>query len=131
MPMVVGSLRANGWKIKSEPLKVFNLGTGHLNWFKSRLHYLWSRHQEVKIEMVKRGFKCDALSIEKDKCPSEFWNNWEPTIEDSMKLRGRLEEKLRANKLPITWWRYNRVNLSSGSVEAFINQINQSELFYV
>jgi len=129
--MVVGSLRVNGWKIKSEPLEVFNLGIGYLNWFKSRLYYLQSRHQEVKIEMAKRGFKCDVLSIEKDTCPPEFWNDWKPIMEDSMKLRGRLEEKLRANKLPITWWRYNRVNLSPEAVEAFIDKIKIGELFYV
>ncbi len=131
LPMVVGSLRVNGWKIKSEPLTVFNLGKGHLNWFKSRLLYLRRRHEEVKKEMILRGFKCDVLNIERDKCPSEFWNDWQPTIEDSLKLRGRLEEKLRANKLPITWWRYNRVNLSSETVEAFIDRIKTGELFDV
>lgn len=131
LPMVVGSLRINGWKIKSEPLKTFNLGVGHINWFKFRLHYLYRRHEAVKAEMSRRDFKCDVLSIKKDACPSEYWNDWNPTTEDSMKIRYRMEEKLRNGILPITWWRYKRVNLSAETLEPFLHRIINGEMYYV
>lgn len=131
LPMVVGSFRVNGWKIKSEVKDTFNLGTGHINWFKPRLAYLHQRHKEVKIEMINRNFKCDALTIRKDECPGEFWNDWKPSMEDSQKIRERLVQKLLVNKLPISWWRWRRVNLGSDMAGGFLENIIKGELFYV
>lgn len=123
-------MRANDWKIKSPVKDTFDLGKGHLNWFKPRLAYLRRRHELVKVEMEIRGFKCDALHILRQECPIvEYWNDWVPTMEDSQKLRGRLVEKILHNKLPISWWRFNRVNLTETSVEAFLNDIRNGELF--
>lgn len=131
LPMVVGSLRINDWSIKSPVKTVFDLGTGHINWFKWRLHYLHRRHIEVKKEMVQRNFKCDVLNIVQSEIPFKFWNDWNPTLVDSEKIRERLVQKLIANKLPITWWRYNRVNLTAESAYLFIHKIRTGELFFV
>ena len=130
LPMVVGSLRVNGWKIKSEVKTKFDLGKGHINFLKSRLMYLSNRHSAVKDEMVKRDFKCDVLSIDIPDAVG-YWNNWNPTMEDSQKIRLRLVEKITANKLPITWWRFNRVNLTLASVDEFLYNICRGELFRV
>ena len=129
--MVIGSLRINNWQIKSEVLTVFNLGKGHINWLKSRLLYLFRRHEAVKVEMRNRGFKCDVLIIDKVPAAVHYWNDWQPTLEDSIKIRNRLVEKIRFNKLPISWWRYKRVNLNLESVEAFLDRIVNGELYYV
>ena len=129
--MVVGSLRVNGWKIKSEVLDKFDLGKGHLNWFKPRLLYLHRRHVEVKFEMSNRGFKHDVLSINEADCPPEFWGDWNPTLEDSKKIRTRLYQKITANKLPLEWWRFNRINLTDQTVASFLERIMNSEMFYV
>lgn len=131
LPMVTGSLRVNDWKIKSPVPGIFNLGKGHINFFKTRLAYLRRRHEAIKEEMECRGFKCDVLEIKQEDCPLEYWNDWTPSMEDSVKLRERLVEKIMHNKLPINWWRFNRVNLSNETVEAFLDNIKNGELFYV
>ena len=131
LPMVVGSLRANNWKIKSPVKLIFDLGKGHINWFKTRLAYLCNRHSEVKLEASKRGFKCNALSIDLSACPIEFRNDWKPTIQDSWVIRNRLIEKLTKNKLPITWWRYNGYHLSDQTIDSYLDLIRYSELFWV
>lgn len=133
LPMVVGSLRVNGWKIKSEAFKRFDLGKGHINWFKSRLLYLFRRHEEVKKEMVSRGFKCDVLNITKEPGSEPFWNDWNPTMEDSVKLRQRLEQKIldNNNNRPISWWRYNGVNLTHETVNSYLDLIRNGEMYFV
>ncbi len=132
--MVVGSLRVNGWKIKSEVKAKFDLGKGHINFLKMRLMYLSRRHYAVKDEMEKRRFKCDVLRIVNPGIVPDavgYWNDWIPTMEDSMKIRGRLKEKLTVNKLPITWWRWNRQNMTPEFRDEYISIIENSELFYV
>ncbi len=133
LPMVVGSLRVNGWKLKSEALKRFDLGKGHINWFKNRLLYLFRRHEEVKKEMIVRGFKCDVLSIIKEPGSESFWNDWNPNMEDSMKIRQRLEEKIlnNNNNRPVTWWRYNGVNLTPETVNSYLELIQKGEMYFV
>lgn len=131
LPMVTGSLRVNDWKIKSAVKNTFTLGTGHLNFFKPRLSYLFNRHEEVKKEMIKRGFKCDSLNIDLTICPKEYLNDWTPTMVDSKLIRTRLVEKITKNKLPITWWRYYKQNLTHSNVETYLNNIVNGELFHV
>lgn len=132
--MVVGQLRANDWQIKSPVPLFFDLGKGHMNFMKSKLAYLRRRHEAVKTEMSYRGFKCDALHILRQECPSdEFWNDWNPTMEDSMKLRQRLEQKIldNNNNRPISWWRYNGVNLTHETVNSYLDLIRNGEMYFV
>ena len=131
LPMVVGSLRVNNWIVKSPIKPTFCLGTGHLNFFKNKLYYLHKRHEEVKKEMVNRGFKCDVLSIDIAICPNEYVNNWTPSTVDSWLIRNRLVEKLTKNKLPITWWRYKHQNLAHNTLNTYLYNIVNSELYFV
>jgi deoxyribonuclease (pyrimidine dimer) len=131
LPMVIGSLRVNDWKIKSIVKTTFTLGTGHLNFFKPRLLYLAKRHEAVKKEMSNRGFKCDVLKIELSNCPTEYLNDWIPTLNDSKLIRQRLIEKLTKNKLPITWWRYMHQNLTPFNIDAYMSSILNGELYNV
>ena len=132
LPMVVGQLRKNEWTIKSPVKDSFDLGKGHMNWFKMRLLYLHRRHVEVKIEMATRNFKHDLLSINENEIPCEFWNDWIPTIADSIKIRHRLMNKIVNNdNVLLTWWRFNGVNLSDGNIEEFLRNILCGELYPV
>lgn len=131
LPMIVGSFRANEWKIKSPVMDTFNFGKGHLNWFKVRLEYLHIRHEEVKKEMSNRGFKCDSLTIEKSKCPNTYWNNWKPSIEDSMKLRHHLVGKITNRKLPLDWWRYKRVKFNEDMLKGYLDTLVNGEMYFV
>lgn len=138
LPMVVGSLRHNKWKIKSASNDDFNLGKGHLNFFKTRLLYLKKRHSEVIAEMIRREFEHTTLMfyfhlVELDSnCPKEYWNDWKPTMEDSIKIRERLKSKIISNsKLPITWWRYNRINLTNETLDSYLDNIINGELYFV
>jgi hypothetical protein len=128
--MLIGSLRSNGWKIKSKIPEKFTLGTGHMNFLKNKLTYLESRHRALKEEMKRRGFKYDKVIVDTTQYPKEFCNNWQPTIEDSMIIRKRISEKLQQPHL-IGWWRKNRVNLTEKDLKETINNILNSELFYV
>lgn len=131
LPMVIGSLRVNNWQIKSIVKSSFTLGKGHLNFFKPRLSYLFNRHEEVKKEMTKRGFKCDILTIDILNSPDRYLNQWSPTMNDSKLIRARLVEKITKNKLPITWWRYKRENLTASTLESYLSNIINGELFHV
>jgi deoxyribonuclease (pyrimidine dimer) len=128
LPMLIGSLRFHGWEIKSPVLEEFNLGTGHMNFLKVRLRYIQRRHVYVKEEMVRRGFKCDALNINLEYIPEQFCNDWTPSIFDSMKIRRRLSEKLLNYEVP---WRYKRRNLDPSQIHERIFLIDSSSLFVV
>ena len=90
-----------------------------------------SRHEEVKKEMGNRGFRCDTLSIDLLNCPDRYLNHWKPTMVDSKLIRARLVEKITKNRLPITWWRYKRKNLTDDTLESYLNNIVNGELFCV
>jgi hypothetical protein len=131
--MVVGSLRVNGWQIKSAIPENFTLGKGHINFLKPRLLYLHRRHEEVKKEMTNRGFKCDILSITRETGSEFFWKDWNPTIDDSIKIRQRLVDKIlnNTNNRPISWWRFNGINLTAETVNSYLDLIRNGEMYFV
>jgi len=130
LPMVVGSLRSNGWMIKSAVPEKFNLGIGHINFLKNKLYYLERRHDTVKIEMYNRGFKQTSLSMDINLYREEFCNNWHPTLEDSMVIRKRIKEKL-ANPELFGFWRLRRKVLTVDELVQLSDRILTSELFEV
>jgi deoxyribonuclease (pyrimidine dimer) len=127
--MVIGSLKHWNWEIKSPIPKTFNLGIGHMNFLKNKLRYLQRRHQEVKMEMRRRSFYCNTLEIILDNIPPQFCNDWNPTIDDSKKIRERIQFKL-INKSPY-FWRLNGNRLDELGMYHMMRQIQNSELFYV
>lgn len=130
LPMIVGSLRVNDWKIKSDIPNKFTLGKGHINFFKNKLLYIKNRHNAVKEEMEVRGFKNDILCIDlADNNLKQYCNDWSPSIEDSNIIKNRIEWKLR-NK-SYSFWRYYRYLLKLEEIEDFIQNINNSSLFHV
>lgn len=129
IPMVIGSLKYWEFQIKSDIPPKFCLGPGHMNFLKNKLVYLKRRHDEVYKEILRRGFKNDKSRMHLEDVPEKFCNDWNPTIEDSNVLRGRLKWKLQ-NKPP-HFWRYNRKNLDAAGMELVLDNICNGEMFYV
>lgn len=128
-PMLIGSLKYWDWQIKSPIPATFNLGIGHMNFLKNKLRYVQRRHHEVKLEMTRRGFFCETLSMDLTNIPEQFCNEWQPTIEDSKILRSRLLWKLK-NK-PEFFWRHYRKKLDQDKLNELILNIDNGDLFYV
>jgi len=78
--------------IKYRPKK-YCLGKGHINFFKDKLQYLKERHELVKKEMKKRGFKI-SKTINLNKYPKEYRNNWKPKFKDKSIIKKRLITKI-------------------------------------
>jgi deoxyribonuclease (pyrimidine dimer) len=129
IPMVVGSLRYWKFQIKSPIPDRYDLGTGHMNFLKNKLLYLKRRHLEVSLEMDRRGFHNEKSKVDLTGIPEEFCCDWNPTLEDSNRLRFRLKWKLANKKNP--FWRYNRKYLNDEELNKMIIDIENSELYYV
>lgn len=125
--MIVGSLRANDFIIKSEVPNSYNLGKGHMNFFKTKLIYLARRLEAVNAEMTRRGFSPGTTIECLSSAPLKFQNDWSPTLEDSKIVRNRIVEKM-LRKEP-GFWRYQRSPISN--VEEFKDSILNSEKFEV
>lgn len=72
---------------------IYILGTGHVKFFYDKGEYLRKRFEEQIVpELIKRGFK---LTFTKYRLHSDNLNNdWEPTDEDMLINRKRIEERL-------------------------------------
>ena len=132
LPMVVGSLRVNGWEIKSDIPQKFGLGQGHINFFKIRLLYLCKRHKEVIKECDRRDFNCTSLIMNHLFYPIDYCSDWKPTIEDSLVIRNRIVEKIwdRYHKNP-RFWRHNRCKLSGLELKEACDRILEGDLYHV
>jgi len=126
--MIPGMLERFGWKINNPIPEHFVLGKGHMTFWFNKLDYLSRRHDEVKKEVNRRGFKvtCRYIAV-----PSVVWDScvkYNPSMSDSLKLRSRLTDKIAAKP---DIWRYNRKLLSSRESSDLIHNIIMSDLFYV
>lgn len=87
--------------VKNQP-DSYCLGKGHINFFKNKLLYLKERHELLKKEMKKRGFKTNkTLSLKN--IPKNLKNNWKPKPKDKTIIKQRLIQKL---KLKPTFYKY-------------------------
>jgi deoxyribonuclease (pyrimidine dimer) len=69
------------------------LGKGHMRFFKDKLVYLKNRHEMLKKEMRKRGFRA-SKSISLASFSSKNRNDWTPTEKDFAVIRKRITAKL-------------------------------------
>ena len=74
--------------------KSYCLGKGHIKFFKNKLLYLKKRHEGLKKEMRKRGFKA-SKTISLKGFPKEMLNDWKPSAKDKEIIKKRIEWKLR------------------------------------
>jgi deoxyribonuclease (pyrimidine dimer) len=74
--------------------KHYNLGKGHMRFFKDKLLYLKKRHELLKKEMRKRGFAAN-ITINLQKFGRTHLQDWKPAERDYTIIRQRLAQKLR------------------------------------
>jgi deoxyribonuclease (pyrimidine dimer) len=80
----------------------YTLGKGHMLFFKNKLKYLKKRHEMIKKEMKKRGFKADK-TIRLGNFSQKLVNDWRPSSKDKPLIRKRLVDRI---KLKPKWYRY-------------------------
>jgi deoxyribonuclease (pyrimidine dimer) len=78
------------------------LGKGHIRFFKNKLLYLKKRHELIKKEMRKRGFKTN-ITIELKKFDASLINDWVPEKKDFDIIKKRIIEKI---KLKPDYYKY-------------------------
>lgn len=78
------------------------LGKGHIRFFKDKLKYLKKRHEELKKEMGKRGFK-RRMTIDLREYPKKLKNDWKPKEKDFRIIKKRIREKI---KMKPGYYRY-------------------------
>jgi len=88
-------------EIKEIP-KEYCLGKGHIKFFKNKLLYLKKRHELLKKEMQKRGFKAEK-TINLNIYKKEMRKDWKPKLKDKKIIKERLMQKIK--KKP-KWYRY-------------------------
>lgn len=81
-------------KIKNQP-ENYCLGPGHISFFKDKLLYLKERHELLKMEMFRRGFKPEK-AIKLDEFNPSLKNNWKPGKEDHKIIKARIRERIKS-----------------------------------
>ena len=74
--------------------KKYSLGKGHILFFKNKLRYLKKRHEQIKKEMKKRGFKA-AKTVSISKFSKELQKDWRPSQKDKEIIKIRLIERVK------------------------------------
>ena len=90
--MLIGYVRKYP-KLGEVPSK-YTLGKGHVLFFKNKLKYLKKRHELIKIEMKKRGFKTNK-KISLSKFKKELIHDWKPSKAGIEIIKKRLKQKIR------------------------------------
>jgi deoxyribonuclease (pyrimidine dimer) len=88
-------------EIRDQP-KAYCLGKGHISFFKDKIKYLKERHEIIKKEMKKRGFKT-SKAIKLSEYPKEYKKNWKPSSIDKEIIKKRLIKKI---NIKPTYYRY-------------------------
>lgn len=90
--MLLGSLRKCAMD-KGVP-KEYCLGKGHIKFFRNKLGYLKKRHERLKKEMRRRGFRPTKSVDLKDFDPAQC-NDWRPSSKDIVIIKSRISKKIR------------------------------------
>ena len=94
-----GNLRTSLLR-KSKPFSMseipsqYVLGKGHVKHFFDKMQYLEQRFSQLTTEMIRRGYNPNFTdtSIFRD-CPTQFYNNYEPTPEAIALNVARIKER--------------------------------------
>lgn len=100
-----GQLRKLNFQSKTPSPERLKLGKGHIVFWRDKHAYLARRHEALVEEMRVRGFQVNLSFWDKDVIPPRFWNDWEPSYEESLVIRERVVEKI--GEKP-TFYRYYR-----------------------
>ena len=91
--MLLGHVRKHP-SVKGEPCS-YCLGKGHITFFKDKLLYLKKRHELLKKEMKRRGFRTDK-TIKLGDFSRKLINDWKPKKADKDIIKKRLIMKIRS-----------------------------------
>lgn len=127
--MITGSLRKNGYQIKSPVPEQFNLGTGHINFFKPRIIYLRDRLDEVNSELDKRGIK-NSTNILLSSFPEQYLGSWCPGFAESDIIRERVYERL-LNPIKARSGFHKYYKKPIKNIQEFALRMKNSPLYYV
>jgi len=135
--MITGSLRKDGYKIKSSVPEQFCLGKGHINFFKNKIVYLRDRLKEVNNELHSRGIEMPT-AIDILEFPKDLWFGADyisnrstfPIMEDSMIVRERIADRLlNPLKAKHNFHRYKKEPISD--IKGFVEKMIESKLYAV
>ncbi len=101
--------------------KEYTLGKGHIKFFKNKLGYLKKRHEAIKTEMTKRGFKTN-ITINLKGFHKEPLNDWKPKKDDLNLIKTRIIEKI---NLKPEYYRYYGEHKTK---EFFVDLIRKSDI---
>ncbi len=97
-------IKSGRFKMDKQP-KDFTLGTGHVKFYYNKLHYLYQRYQLIYQECIRRKYKVEDYSDAwSDLQNTQYWNNWDETIEAHDLIRDRINERLLLPQSRINKW---------------------------
>ena len=91
----------HGFRIEKVPLE-FKLNKSHVYFFFNKGKYLHNRFNQLRDEMVSRGFN-PQNTFPVDIWPEELYNDWVPTERDMNIVRERIEIRIMTKP---KWYRY-------------------------
>lgn len=83
--------------------KKFTLMDGHIRFFWDKGLYISKRYQQLRQELLKRGYQLTHDTIDESVWPEGYFNDWTPTEEDMAIVRKRIADKV---ALKPSWYRY-------------------------
>ncbi|GAY26360.1 hypothetical protein ATG_15630 [Desulfurococcaceae archaeon AG1] len=92
---------------RDDPARIpqrFTLGKGHMVFFKNKVLYLKRRHDSLREEMTRRGFKANK-TLSTEGFPPSMLNDWHPDEDDVRVVKARIIEKIRAKPWFYTYYR--------------------------
>ena len=102
------SLNSSKWDPKKIPKK-FKLGTGHVMFFYDKGKYLYKRYTQIREELIKRNFNLDSTrEFKVTQFPTDYYNDWEPKLEDQEIIRQRIEERIQQKP---EWYRHYGISV--------------------
>lgn len=122
----LGQLRKLDYKTKTPIPETLRLGKGHVVFWRDKQKYLARRHKALVEEMKRRGFQPNLSFWDEEEIPSEFWNDWEPTLKESQVIRMRIREKVLAKP---TYWRMWGKNISEKEAIVYVAELPLMPLF--
>lgn len=98
IPRIVNFVRKslekkNIFAILSEVPDYYCLGTGHVKFFTDKLGFIKKRHDLLKLEGSRRGYKYNSITIDLQGIPEKLCKDYEPTQEEILININRIKER--------------------------------------
>ncbi|MFO8016810.1 MAG: pyrimidine dimer DNA glycosylase/endonuclease V [Candidatus Woesearchaeota archaeon] len=75
----------------------FCLGKGHMKFFKNKAAYLRKRHERIRKEMRRRGFRT-GRAVSFKGMNRRLINDWKPSAKDMVVIKKRIAERIRSKR---------------------------------